>query len=206
VHPNRVHPSHPRSHAGSGKARCAAGLAAGSCLLGLATAEMAMVGRGTACGWPRRGVPSPRQLPCVAAPAGCGREAALVKQMLMHSSHLPAPWSNSRLVWAVIVEGGGSFAVRGGQDLRWDPAPCCPHWGLGAGPRPYVNPKRLEEAHGAPLFPAPRQWDTQYGCSGPRCVASGSSVSFPRAFSRPGVMLLPPGRGSRMGMSLWHQG
>lgn len=37
----------------------AAGLAAGSCLLGFAGAKMAMVGRGTVYGRSRRGVPSP---------------------------------------------------------------------------------------------------------------------------------------------------
>lgn len=50
----------------------------------------------------------------------------------MCSPHLLAPWDNSRLVRAVIVEGGGSFAVQGGEVA----------WGTCTGTLPYAIPDR----------------------------------------------------------------
>lgn len=55
-----VVPLFPARTPAAGKAlppQRAAGLAAGSCLLGFAGAEMATVEKGTAYGWSRRGVP-----------------------------------------------------------------------------------------------------------------------------------------------------
>lgn len=144
----------PRSHT-----RCRESSAAAACSrAGSRQLPAGLCGGRNGNGGERHGVrvvapwgPQLCQLLCVAAPAGCGQEAALVKQMLMCSPHLTAPWDNSHLVWAVIAEGGGSFAVQGGEVARGtDPAPYHPHQGFGAGPRPHTNPETLEEGTQSP--------------------------------------------------------
>lgn len=75
----------------------AVGLAAGSCLPGFGGGPNGNGGERHRVRVVMPWGPQPCQLLCVAAPAGCSWEAALVKQMLTCSPHLPAPRDNSRL-------------------------------------------------------------------------------------------------------------